>query len=290
MEHGTQDARQPVWRRTVLILCGATLSALCLVSFVRTAGLFPGGFTGTSLLIQEACDRFLGVRVPYSALSVTLNFIAAALCFRYIGKRFALFSMLAVAVTSVLTDLLPGFSVSADPLLCSVFGGLVNGLATSLCLRADASTGGTDFISIYLAEKSGRDAFNIILGGNVVMLTVAGLLFGWERALYSMIFQFCTTQALHTLFRRYQHRTLWIVTDSPGEVYSVIRDTAHHGATLFQGIGLYRNEPRSMIYTVLSGDEIRRVVRDVRQVDPHAFINIQRTDSLTGRFYRRPQD
>jgi len=281
---------QPIWRRVLLIVCGASLSALNLVSFVRTAGLFPGGFTGLSLLIQECCQRFLGLHIPYSVLSLSLNFLAAALCFRYIGKRFALFSMLAVAITSLLTDLLPTFTVAADPLLCSVFGGLLNGLATTLCLQADASTGGTDFISIYLAEKSGRDAFNIILGGNVVMLSAAGLLLGWERALYSMIFQFCTTQALHTLFQRYQHRTLWIVTDKPHEVYAIIRDATHHAATLFNGTGLYRNEPRSMIYTVLSGDDIRRVVLEVRRTDPHAFINTQRTDSLTGRFYRRPQD
>ena len=198
--------------------------------------------------------------------------------------------MLSVAITSVLTDLIPTFAVASDPLLNSVFGGIVNGAAISLCLRADASTGGTDFISIYLAEKSGRDAFNIILAGNVVMLSIAGALFGWERALYSMVFQFCTTQTLHTLFHRYQHRTMWIVTDMPEEVYGIIRDDTHHAATLFQGTGLYKNEPRSMIYTVLSGDDVRRVVHDVRKVDPHAFINTQRTDSLTGRFYRRPQD
>ena len=282
--------KQPLWRRLLLIAVGATVYALGLVCFARPAGLFPGGFTGLSLLIQESCQRYLGFTPPYSLFSLTLNFIAAALCFRYIGKRFALFSVLAVTITSVLTDALPTFTVAADPLLCSVFGGLVNGLAISLCLAADASTGGTDFISIYLAEKSGRDAFNVILAGNVAMLTVAGLLFGWERALYSMIFQFSTTQAIHTLFRRYQHRTLWIVTDQPDPVYAIIRDTTHHGATLFQGTGLFRKEPRTMIYTVLSGEDTRRVVRDVRQIDPHAFINTQRTDSLTGRFYRRKQD
>ena len=281
---------RPLWQRTMLIALGATISALGLVSFVRSAGLFPGGFTGLSLLIQESCQRFLGVHVPYSVLNLSLNCVAAAVCFRYIGKRFAALSLLSVAITSVLADALPGFTLAADPLLCSVFGGLLSGLAVSLCLRAGASTGGTDFISIYLAEKSGRDAFNVILGGNVLMLSAAGLLFGWERALYSMIYQFCTTQALHTLFRRYQHRTLWIVTDKPDAVYAIIRDATHHAATLFHGIGLYRNEPRSMIYTVLSGDDIRRVVHEVRIVDPHAFINTQRTDSLTGRFYRQPQD
>lgn len=281
---------QPLPKRIFLITAGAILMAFNLVSFVRTAGLFPGGFTGLSLLIQEICAHYVGIHVPYFVLSLTLNIIAAAICFRYIGRHFALFSMLSVAITSVLTDLIPTFAVASDPLLNSVFGGIVNGAAISLCLRADASTGGTDFISIYLAEKSGRDAFNIILAGNVVMLSIAGALFGWERALYSMVFQFCTTQTLHTLFHRYQHRTMWIVTDMPEEVYGIIRDDTHHAATLFQGTGLYKNEPRSMIYTVLSGDDVRRVVHDVRKVDPHAFINTQRTDSLTGRFYRRPQD
>ena len=285
-----QSKQPPMWQRALLIVAGAVLSAIGIVCFARAAGLFPGGFTGLSLLIQESCQRYLGFTPPYSLFSLTLNFIAAAVCFRYIGRRFALLSMAAVVITSILTDLMPAYSFAADPLLNSVFGGLVNGFAISLCLRAGASSGGTDFISIYLAEKNGRDAYTIILGGNIIMLTAAGLLFGWERALYSMIFQFSTTQALHTLFRRYQHRTLWIVTDHPDEVYAIIRDVTHHGATLFKGTGLYKNEPRSMIYTVLSGDDIRRVVHDVRAVDPHAFINIQRTDSLTGRFYRRPQD
>lgn len=281
---------QALPKRLFLIITGAALMAFNLCSFVRTAGLFPGGFTGLSLLIQDICARYAGFTPPYSVLSLSLNIVVAVLCFRYIGKRFALFSMLAVAITSILTDIIPTVTIASDPLLNSVFGGILNGTAISLCLRADASTGGTDFISIYLAEKSGRDAFNIILAGNVVMLSVAGLIFGWERALYSMVFQFCTTQTLHTLFHRYQHRTMWIVTDRPEEVYGIIRDDTHHAATLFHGTGLYKNEPRSMIYTVLSGDDVRKVVHDIRDVDPHAFINTQRTDSLTGRFYRRPQD
>lgn len=273
-----------------MLIAGAILAALAIVCFVRTAGLFPGGFTGISLLVQEICTRYLGITPPYSLFSLSLNFIAAALCFRYIGKRFALLSMTAVSITSILTDILPVMSLAQDPLLNSVFGGLVNGFAISLCLRAGASTGGTDFISIYLAEKKGHDAFNIILAGNIIILSAAGILFGWERALYSMIYQFCTTQALHAFFKRYQHRTLWIVTDHPDEVYRIIKEKTHHGATLFQGTGLYKNEQRSMIYSVVSGEELRRVVRDVRSVDANAFINAQHTDSLTGRFYQRPRE
>ncbi len=273
-----------------LLFIGAALSAANIVSFVRTAGLFPGGFSGISLLLQELCTRYMGFTPPYTAFLLGLNAIAAALSFRFIGRRFALLSLVAVAVSGVLADMLPSYRLSGDPLLNSVFGGVVNGLSITLCLLAGASMGGTDFISIYLSEHKGRDAFPIILAGNVAMLSVAGLLFGWERALYSMIFQFVTTQTLHALYRRYQQRTLWIVTNRPDEVYEIIRDRTHHGATLFRGEGLFQKQPRSMIYTVVSADEVRNVVRETMKADPHAFINTQRTDSLSGRFYRKPQE
>ena len=277
-------------RRWVLLILGAVLSAFTIASFVRTAGLFPGGFSGLSLLIQEICQRYFGFTPPYSLFSLSLNVIAASLCFKYVGKRFALLSMTAVIITSLLTDFLPTIPLADNPLLNSVFGGLINGFAVNLCLRADASTGGTDFISIYLSEKSGGDAYSIILAINVIMLTVAGFIFGWERAMYSIIFQFFTTQALHALFQRYQHRTLWIITEIPDEVYEIIRDCTHHGATLFKGTGLFKNQPRSMLYTVVSGDDVRYVVHEIRKADPNAFINAQHTDSLFGRFYRKPHE
>ncbi len=277
-------------RSWALLSAGAVVSAFCICCFVRTAGLFPGGFTGISLLIQELCTRFLGFTPPYSVLSLSLNFVAASLCFKFIGKRFAVLSLVAVAITSVLTDVLPTITLAEDPLLNSVFGGLISGFGTTLCLSAGASTGGTDFISIYLAEKKNRDAFHFILAGNVVMLTVAGAVLGWERALYSMIYQYCATQALHAMYRRYQHRTMWIVTNVPDQIYPIVRDSTHHGATLFQGTGLYQNEPRSMIYTVVSGDDVRLLIHKIKKVDPRAFINTQRTDSLQGRFYHKPQE
>lgn len=275
--------------RYIFLIAGSSLIAFNIASFVRPSGLFPGGFSGISLLIQEICQRYWGFTPPYSLFSLTLNFIAASLCFRYIGKRFALLSMASVIITSLLTDFLPVITISENPLLNSVFGGLINGFAVNLCLRADASTGGTDFISIYLSEKSGRDAYDIILAINVVILTAAGILFGIERAMYSIIYQYFTTQSLHALFHRYQHRTLWIITEIPDEVYEIIRDNTNHGATLFKGTGLYKHKTRSMLYTVVSGDDVRRVLHLIRQADPHAFINAQHTDSIVGRFYIKPQ-
>lgn len=277
-------------RRVALVTLGSALFALNINTFVHTAGLFPGGFSGLTLLLQEIFRRFLGIEIPYTAINLLLNAFPVYISFRFIGKKFTLLSCLSIVLTSVLTDLLPGMSITSEPILVCIFGGILNGCAILLCLLAGGTSGGTDFISIYLSEQHGKDSFNIILMGNVTMLTIAGVLFGWERALYSILFQYASTQLLHMLYKRYQQQTLLIITEQPEEVYRVIKDITHHGATLFKGTGLYEHQERTMIYSVVAADEVKRVVASVRAVDSHAFINSIKTNSLTGRFYRRPND
>lgn len=275
-------------KRLFILLIGASLYALNIVSFVRTAGLFPAGFGGLTLLIQEIMDRFFHIAVPYTAISLLLNLGPAIISFKLVGKRFTILSCLSLLLTSTLTDVLSPIVLTTEPMLLCIFGGVINGFAASLCLGVGASNGGSDFITISLSERYNRDSFNLTLDCNVVILSIAGILFSWERALYSIIFQFVSTQTLHILYKRYQKQTLMIITNMPEEVYGVIRSIAHHSATEFKGTGLYEHKERSMIYTVIASDEIKPVIDGVRKVDPHAFINSIKTHALTGSFYKRP--
>ena len=270
----------------------AGLGAVCVQhQHIRPhGGAVSRRFFGLTILIQSVCERFAGFVPPYTLVNLLLNAFPFYISFRYIGRKFTLLSCLSILLTSVLTDVMPGAEITSDPILLSIFGGLVNGCAILLCLLAGATSGGTDFISIYLSEQHGKDSFNLILLGNMVMLSVAGVLFGWERALYSTIFQYASTQVLHMLYKRYQRQTLLIITDKPEEVYELIKDITHHGATLFKGVGLYEQRERTMIYSVVGADEVKQVVARVRTADPHAFVNSIKTNSLTGRFYRRPND
>ena len=173
-------------------------------------------------------------------------------------------------------------------LLICIFGGIINGFSISLCLRMDTTSGGTDFIAIYLSQRKGIDAWNVVLYFNVVLLVVAGFVFGWDKALYSIIFQYTTTQVVHTLYKRYQKKTLFIVTDNPQEVCEVIYATSRHGATILRGEGSFHLKERSLVYSVVSSDESKKVVHAVRKVDPHSFINTIKTQDLAGLFYQRP--
>lgn len=219
-------------KRIIICCIASCIIAVNIRTFVRTGGLFPGGANGLTLLIQSIFDRYLHITIPYTAINVLLNAIPVYIGFRFIGKKFTLCSCLVIFLTGFLTDSLPAYTITSDILLISIFGGLINGFAISLCLKCDATTGGTDFISIFLSRRKGIDAFNIILGFNVVILAIAGLLFGWDKALYSMIFQYTSTQVLHLLYKQYQKQTLFIVTNKAEAISQLIYDTTVHGATI----------------------------------------------------------
>ena len=283
------DPKNDARRLAAIILC-SILMALNIKTFVRTGDLVPGGATGLSLLIQRSALLFLGVKVPFTVINVVLNSIPVYIGFRYIGKKFTLFSVLMIILSSLMTDLIPGQVITQDILLISIFGGLINGFVISVCLLSNATTGGTDFISIFLSDRSGVDSFPIILGFNAAILCVSGFLFGWDKALYSIIYQYTSTQVIHMLYKKYQQETLLIITDKPEDVSRTISQTSHHGATILHGEGAYDHAERGVVYSVVSSQEAQKVVKKVREIDSRAFINLFKTQQLYGRFYKKPED
>ena len=277
-------------RRLFMITAGACIMAINIKSFIRAGNLVPGGFNGITLLLQQIGRAFFDVEVPFTLINLLLNAVPVFISFRFIGKKFTLYSCLMIGLSSVLTDILPGYPVTQDTLLVCVFGGIINAFAISLCLKAGATSGGTDFIAIFFSEKFGIDTFNYIFVGNVIVILIAGGLFGWDEALYSIIFQFTSTQMLHMLYKRYQKQTLFIITAKPEEVYQEIKNITNHDATLFKGTGCYRKHECNMLYSVVGSDEIHKVVTKIKEIDGQAFINIMKTEQITGRFYKRPND
>jgi uncharacterized membrane-anchored protein YitT (DUF2179 family) len=274
-------------KRYCCAVLAAGIFALNIKTFVRAGGLYPGGFSGLTLLLQSIFKQFMGISIPYTVINVLLNTIPVSIGLRFIGKRFTFSSCCVILLSGLLTDIIPGQPITYDMLLISIFGGLINGLAVSLCLIGNTSSGGTDFFAIYFSEKSGKDIWNYILCVNACILIVAGILFGWDKALYSIIFQFTSTQVVQMLHQRYKKHTLFIVTEKPEQVYKEISSLTNHSATQIEGKGCYSGEKTSMIYSVVSREEAKILVKKVRETDPNAFVNIIKTDHINGRFYQK---
>ena len=276
-------------RRIALCSVAAVILAINLKSFVHTGGLLPGGFSGLTVLLQNISAR-AGISLPYGPVYIGLNLFPIVLSFRKIGKKFTLFSCVNIVLASLLADVIPARIITYDVLLISVFGGIINGFATSLCLLAGATTGGTDFISIYASKRFGVDGFSYVLAFNAFLLGIDGFIFGWDKALYSIIFQYVSTQVIHGLYKRYKKDTMFIVTDRPKEIAEAINRLTMHGATVMDAKGSYQGTPRAMIYSVIDSDELAPVLNEVRRIDPAAFVNSVRTDRIAGRFHVRPND
>lgn len=276
--------------RIIIVIIASLLYAWNLCCFAKSADLLPGGISGVSLLLQHIIKSIFHVTVPYSVFNILLNLFPVYIGFRYIGKKFTLYSILTILLSSIFVDILPDYIFTTDVLLISIFGGLINGFAIALCLNVGTTTGGTDFISIYMSQQKGMDAWNYILFGNVIILLIAGAMFGWSIALYSIIYQFCSTQIIQMLYKRYQKETLFIISNKADEIYHLIKDTTNHDATLFHGIGCYEAKEKEMIYSVINTDARRQLIPLIHSVDPHAFINVVKTEELAGRFHDIPND
>lgn len=276
--------------RIITIVLAALIMATNIKTFVQTGDLIPGGATGLTILIQRAFEHFFQLHIPYTVLNLTINAIPVYIGFRYIGKKFTMYSCLMIFLTGVFTDIIPYYVVTYDILLISIFGGIINGFAISQVLRVDATTGGTDFISIFISQKTGTDSFNIVLAVNVVIVGLGGILFGWDIALYSIIFQYASTQVLHMLYKQYQQQTLFIVTNKARDVCEAISNVSNHGATIMKGEGSYQGHERSVVYSVVSTHESQRVISAIKEVDEKAFINTIKTEHIKGRFYHKPKD
>lgn len=279
-----KDLKQNVITLTAVTVA-AFIMALNTKTFVNTGGLYPGGITGLTILLQRIFRMTLDITVPFSIINIILNLGPAYIGFRYIGKHFTAYSCIMIILNSFFTDLIPNHVITQDVLLISIFGGIANGFAISLCLNTGATSGGTDFISIFISEKFNMDSFNIILGFNAIIIGIAGLLFGWDKALYSIIFQYASTAVIHIFYKKFQQSTLFIVTNKPKEVCQEIYKVSKHGATILEGEGSYEQCERNVVYSVVSTAQTKKVIHAIKTADPTAFINEVKTQKLSGRFY-----
>lgn len=279
---------QKITTSLICVIVASFLMAINIKSFVRSGNLFPGGFTGLTVLIQRICAEYFHFEISYTLVNITLNAIPAYISLKTIGKKFTFFSLMMVFLSGVFVDFLPNISITSDRLLVAVFGGILNGTAIGIALHGRASSGGTDFIAVYLSNRFNASSWNVVLGLNAIMLSVAGLLFGWEAALYSIIFQFVSTQVINTIHQSYSRATLHIITSQPDVLEKALLTYTHHGITRFEGVGCYLDVPRTLLYTVIAKDEVKEVIHFIREHDQTAFINVLKSESIYGRFYRDP--
>jgi uncharacterized membrane-anchored protein YitT (DUF2179 family) len=268
--------------------------ALNINSFIYAGDLIPGGFTGVALFVRQIGAALFNADIPFSPVFYGLCFIPSIISYIYIGKKFTIYSCLSIFLVGIFVDNIPPIFTNylevQNPLLSAVFGGLLNAFAISLCLHVGATSGGTDFIAIFISEKCRQNGWRYVFVFNCLVLLTAACTFSIEKVLYSVIFQYITTIGINYFYLGYQQKTLLIITDSPAAVYEAIKNSSGHSATAFSGVGQFLKKERTMIYSVVSADEVDSVIIEIKKCDSNAFVNVVRSEYVKGNFQYRVRD
>lgn len=271
------------------VIASSALQTFTLQAFLQSGGLLSGGFTGLAILIDRVAALY-GRSISTSLAMVLLNVPVAVICSRSISMKFTFFSLFQVLLTSAFLKIFHFSPIFQDIVLNVIFGGVLYGFSVVIALKGNASTGGTDFIALYVSNKTGRTIWSYVFGGNVAVLCVYGFLFGWHYAGYSIIFQFVATKMISTFHRRYERVTLQITTSKAKEVVDMYVRDFRHGISCVEAVGGYSKKKMYLLHSVVSSYEVNDIVEQMRQVDSRVIINMLRTEQFYGGFYRAPME
>lgn len=271
------------------VLLSALLQTYVIQAFIKPAGLLSGGFTGIAILIDRVTSLF-GFNISTSLGMILLNLPVAWACSRSISRRFTLFSVIQVFSASIFLKIFQFSPIFDDGILNVIYGGVLYGFAIVLALRGNASTGGTDFIALYVSNKTGNSIWTYVFIGNVVLLSVFGAIFGWDYAGYSILFQFVTTKVISTFHHRYERVTLQITSSKGPELAGEYVKAFRHGISCVDAVGGYSKKKMYLLHTVVSSYEVADIITLFHEVDDHVIVNMFKTQQFYGTFYRAPME
>ena len=271
-------------KRIVVAMIYGFLAAVSVNLFLIPAKTYSSGVTGVAQLLTALVSH-LGGSLSVAALVFILNVPLLVLAWFKINHQYAIFSIVAVFTSVIFLKIIP---VPVQPILTerfagALFGGALIGLGVGLCFRAGFSTGGTDVIVTLVGRLTGKrvGVVNNVINGMIIL--AAGIFFGWGAALYSIVEIFVSSLLMDYIYTQQQKVTVTIFTKQPEALKKRMREFIH-GATELDGTGLYTNQETSVIMTVVSKYDLTALKLVVQDADPNAFVNIQSTMNLWGRF------
>lgn len=277
----------PRWRRIartltdyVLLTVGALLSATAVRFFLVPNQVVTGGLTGVAQLL----NTFIGTPVGVVVLILNIPLLIAG--WRYLGGAvFGVRTFYTVVVMSLAIDGLAPFArpITNDPLLYSLYGGVIDGIGIGLVLRARGTTGGSDILARLIERRFGVQPGRSLLGFDTMVFTAALFSYGPEKILYALLVAFTASRAIDTVLAAGKGaRQALIITSSPEPIRQAVLHRLGRGITQLEAIGGYTGATRAVLLCVVARTEIGALKNIVSNVDPAAFVIIGEVEEVLG--------
>jgi len=268
----------------VSLFIGAIITAVGLEIFLVPNNIIDGGVVGISIMLSAITDYPLGFFI------LVLNIPFLYLGYKQIGKSFAISTAFAICCLSFWTSYFePISSITNDFFLATIFGGIITGTGVGLIIRNGGSLDGTEIVAIICDRRSSFSIGEVVMFFNLFILSSAALVFGWDKAMYSLVAYFVIAKMIDVVIKGLDESyAVMIVTDNYDEITSALMDRLGRGVTLLHGQGGYTGDPKKVLYCVVTRLEVDKLKEIVMEKDDSAFVTINPVhDIVGGRFKKK---
>ncbi len=277
------NKKQKLIQRYFFLLLGSILAAIGLEIFLVPNKVIDGGITGISII-----SSFL-TNLPLGGFIFLLNLPFLIVGYKQIGKSFVFSTLFSITVLSIFVSILhPIPGLTQDILLASVFGGIILGIGVGLVVRYGGSLDGTEIIAIVISRKSAFSVGEIIMFTNLFILSSAGFIFGWDRAMYSLIAYFIAFRIIDlTIEGLDESKAVMIISDKPEEIAELLMARLGRGVTYLEGKGGFTGNSKSVLYSVITRLEVAKLKGIIDEVDESAFVTIHDVHEVLGGKFKK---
>ena len=281
------------FRDYAFIVVGAFILAAGFVFFISPHKIVPGGVYGIAIVVHyltEGVFSFWPDGIPIGLFGLILNIPLTYAGIKILGPKFGIKTIIGFVLTSIFMDGITylradgNIALVDDVLLSCVFGGVLIGFGLGLIFKSRATSGGSDIIAMIIAKYTNMQLGQLLIYVDSVIVLLGLLAFqDWKIPLYSWLVIYITGKAIDlTIEGGNYHKALFIISKEHEKIKQKILFDLERGGTYFNGKGMFTNEEKQIIYTVVSRREVAILQQYIYSIDPNAFITVMDTREILG--------
>jgi uncharacterized membrane-anchored protein YitT (DUF2179 family) len=275
--------RKEMVKRVILITMGAIIMGVGLEIFLVPNNVIDGGIVGISIILSHLTGMKLGLYI--FILNIPFFFIG----YKQIGKTFAfstLYGIIILSVTTIFLHPVPAFT--QDILLASLFGGIVLGIGVGMVIRYGGSLDGTEILAILSSKKLPFSVGEIIMIVNLFILSSAGFVFSWDRAMYSLLAYYVAFKMIDITIKGLdESKSVWIISENYEQIGDALLHRLGRGVTYLKGEGAFSGDDKKVIFCVITRLEEAKLKDIVAEHDPSAFLAIADIAEVRGGRFKK---
>lgn len=274
------------------ILIGSAIMAFGYVLFIAPYKLAPGGVYGIAITIHHLTKGmfdFFPDGLPIGTVALSMDIPLAIIGTIMLGPKFGFKTVVGFVSLAVFTDFMSGWwgiepLIANDMLLSSVFGGVLLGLGLGLIFRTRATSGGTDIVAMIINKYTHLPVGTLLILVDSAVVAVSIFVYNdWKIPFYSLIVIYITGKVIDAVIQGISSdRTVYIISDKYEEIREKIIHDLERGGTYIHGEGMYNNQPKKIIYTIVDRKQLPLLIEFVHEIDPDAFLSVIKANQTLG--------